>query len=156
MVFPVCVSIIYSPVIAVNTKQHLLNIHISSSAFSHSFMLHSCAEQWSQQRLSSLLLWRVSFREKLQFAVASLHVHQLPTATTWSAFLMVFSLWSQQNDLVGNVGEKLLNLWESERNVYNPAGESVFKWNRAEECHKTVLVIQALNVIIQRSNYWHF
>lgn len=69
---------------------------------------------------------------------------------------MVFSLWSHQNDLVGNVGEKLLNLWESERNVYNPAGESVFKWNRAEGCHKTVLITQALNVIIQRSNYWHF
>lgn len=94
MVFPVCVSIIYSPVIAVNTKQHLLNIHISSSTFSHSFMLHSCAEQWSQQRLSSLLLWRVSFREKLQFAAASLHVHQLPTATTWSAFR-----WSSACDL---------------------------------------------------------
>lgn len=73
--------------------------------------------------------------------------------TTWSAFSMVFSLWSHQKGLVGNAGERLLNLWESERNVYNPAGESVFKWNRAEGCQKKVLVIQALNIIIQRSNY---
>lgn len=66
---------------------------------------------------------------------------------------MVFSLWSHQKGLVGNAGERLLNLWESERNVYNPAGESVFKWYRAEGCQKKVLVIQALNIIIQRSNY---
>lgn len=71
MVFPVSVSIIYSPLIAVNTNQHLINIYISSSAFSHIFMLHSFAEQWSQQRLSSLLLWRVSFREKLPSAPGS-------------------------------------------------------------------------------------
>lgn len=152
MVFPVCVSIIYSPLTAVYTKQHLLNIHISSGTFSHSFMLHSCAEQTQQ-----FVTVASFFQRKASVCSSFPSRPSAPTATTaWSVFSMVFSAWSQQNDLVGNVREKLLNLWESERNIYNPAGESVFKWNKAEGCLKTVLVIQALNIIIQRSNYWHF